>query len=743
MRTVFLFVFLSLSSTVFAKDVLLEAEHFANYGGWVHDSQFMNQMGSPFLLAHGLGVPVADAETKMTMEPGQYRVWVRTRDWTATWNASESPGKFQLLVNGKPLATTFGTNGADWAWQDGGIVDVTEKENFVALHDLTGFEGRCDAILFLSSLDQPPTNDPEKLKVLRRERLDLPKDPETVGNFDLVVVGGGIAGTCAAVSAARQGLSVALIQDRPVLGGNNSSEVRVWLQGARNKGPYKNVGNVVAELEQSKQAHYGPTNTADLYEDDKKLDIVRNEKNIRMFLEHFANGVEKDGDKIVAVIAEQTKTGRKFRFAGSFFVDTTGDGNLGAMAGADFDMTIEQGHMGPCNLWNVIETDSPQSFPRCPWALDLTDKPFPGRARRAPNDLGGWYWESGFYHDPIAKGEYIRDWNFRAAYGAWDALKNIDKAFPNAKLNWMAHIAGKRESRRLLGDVILSQKDLVESVRYDDACVPTGWPIDLHLPDKRYEKGFEGDAFISTAHYVQIKTPYWIPYRCLYSRNVSNLFMAGRCLSATHEGLGSARVMRTGGCMGEIVGLATKICVQEKTTPRGVYSEHLKKLFALIENPGWLPNKKKIGAPSFAGMVGPNIAPKAQLKTSGEKDSSVVPELLVDGFASYGINEERWLSNAHGDVWIELTWEKPQKIAAFRMVSGYNGGGDITDPTLDFTLRSLKPIETMLIDVDANKEVDFQQLVEPVETTTLRIDLKKFKPPCARVWEIEVYSTKE
>ena len=126
-----------------------------------------------------------------------------------------------------------------------------------------------------------------------------------------------------------------------------------------------------------------------------------------MFLEHFANGIEMDGDKIVAVIAEQTKTGRKFRFAGSFFVDTTGDGNLGYLAGADYDMTIEEGHMGPCNLWNVIDTGSPQTFPRVPWALDLTDKPFPGRANKNPNDLGGWYWESGFYHDPIEKGEYI------------------------------------------------------------------------------------------------------------------------------------------------------------------------------------------------------------------------------------------------------------------------------------------------------------------------------------------------
>jgi len=745
MRNIFAVFFLLLAAPLVAADVLLEAEHFADYGGWVHDSQFMNQMGSPFLMAHGLGVPVADAVTKINLAPGKYRVWVRTRDWVAIWNAPGTPGKFHILFNGKALATTFGTQGADWAWQDGGILEVTQQENSVALHDLTGFAGRCDAILFSTNLDPatPPTNDPQKLRELRRNLLGFSETPETVGEFDLVVVGGGIAGTCAAISAARQGLSVAFIQDRPVLGGNNSSEVRVWLQGARNRAPYTNIGNIVAELEQARQAHYGPTNTADLYEDEKKIDLVQSEKNIHLFLEHFVNDIEKDGSRIVAVIAEQTKTGRKFRFVGSFFADTTGDGNLGALAGAEFSMTLEEGHMGPCNLWNVIETDTPQRFPRCPWALDLTDKPFPGRSNKDPNQLGGWYWESGFYHDPIIKMEYVRDWNFRAAYGAWDALKNVDQAFPNHKLNWMAHISGKRESRRLLGDHILTKQDLVEGIEYADGCVPTGWPIDLHLPEPRYEKGFEGDAFISVAHYTQIKTPYWIPYRCLYSRNIQNLFMAGRCLSATHDGLGSARVMRTGGCMGEVVGLATKVCVQEKTTPRGVYTDHLDKLFDLIKNPGWKRSQNKIGAASFAAQVGPNIAPLATLKTSGERDANVSPELLVDGYASYGMNEERWLSNTEGDVWIELSWEKPQTIAAIRMVSGYNGGGNIQDPTEDFIVRALQPTAKTLLSVEGNKIVDFQKMIEPTPVQVLRIDLTKFKQPCARIWEIEVFQTKE
>ena len=251
---------------------------------------------------------------------------------------------------------------------------------------------------------------------------------------------------------------------------------------------------------------------------------------------------------------------------------------------------ILTGHMGPCNRWIVIDTGKPAQFPRCPWALDLSDKPFPGRAKfpnvpankQNADALGGWYWESGFDHHPIEKLEYVRDWNFRAMYGAWDALKNVDGAYPNHKLKWAAYVAGKRESRRLLGDVILSKEDVVSGKKYPDGCVPTGWKIDLHLPDPRYEKGFEGDAFISRALYTDCQTPYWIPYRCLYSRNVPNLFMGGRDISVTHEALGTVRVMRTGGCMGEIVGMAASLCRQHNVDPRGVYEKHLKDLQSLM-----------------------------------------------------------------------------------------------------------------------------------------------------------------
>lgn len=737
------------------RHVLVEAEGFAQHGGWVVDPQFMDQMGSPYLLAHGLGRPVADATTEVEFPvTGTYRVWVRTKDWVARWNAPGAPGKFQLLIHDKPLASTFGADGAQWHWQEGGAVDIAKRRVRLALHDLTGFEGRCDAILFSRDQDfAPPNKDPE-MAAFRRRCLGLPEQPEPAGEFDFVITGGGIAGTCAAVSAARLGLKVAFIQDRPVLGGNNSSEVRVWLQGARSKEPWPRIGDVVAELEQERSAHYGPTNTADLYEDEKKLAVVRAEPNIRLFLEHRANAVEADGGRLRAVIAQEVSTGRRVRIAGRWFADCTGDAAVGALAGADCEIH-PKGRMGPCNLWNVEDAGSPQRFPRCPWALDLSDKPFPGRSTTNPDThkLGGWYWESGFDRDPIAEMEYVRDWNFRAMYGAWDAMKNVDKVLPNHRLNWSAHILGKRESRQLLGDVVLTLEDLKSGRQFLDGCVPTGWKVDLHLPDPKYEQGFEGDAFISTAHFTPYPMPFWIPYRCLYSRTVANLFMAGRDISVTHEALGAVRVMRTGGCMGEIVGMAASLCKQHDTTPRGVYEQHLSELQELMrrgvgKNPEASPDyenqgegRRKLGEPTviaqpaWLAQAGPNLAIMAKVS---------VPDggLLNDGQADIADNSGRWLGRGPLPHEIEFAWEKPVTVGAARVISGYNQGGQVTAPLADFTLQWNLGMTWQDIpgaSVQGNLDPHWSATFTPVKAAKLRLRVTKTQDDTARIWEVEFY----
>lgn len=612
-RAATFFVFALICQLVVANDlVLVEAESADDVGGWVVDQQFMDLMGSPYLLAHGLGEPVPDAILHAEFPTaGTYHVWARTRDWVAPWKAPGAPGRFQVLIDGKPLATTFGTEGAKWHWQDGGAIEVGGKAT-VALHDLTGFEGRCDAILFSRDGDFVPPDDGKELEALRAKLHGWTNEPADGGNFDLVVVGGGIAGTAAAVSAARQGLSVALIQDRPVLGGNGSSEVRVWPEGKTHFPPYPHVGDIVSELVRDKTAADGNAKTGDVYDDQRKLDVVQREPKITLLLDQRVNNAEPSDGAIKSVIAQHTRTGRRTRITGRLFLDSTGDGALGALAGADFEMSAT-GHMGVSNLWNVgdstknefqlqceckdkdalsmafVQTTNPVAFPRCEWAVDLSKQSFPGRpgydksydAKKPTYRLGGWFWESGFNKDPIQDVEWMRDQNLRAMYGAWDTLKNVDKQYPNHRLRWAAYIAGKRESRRLLGDVILQADDFRNERKFDDGCFPCTWSIDLHAPHPAFIGESEGEEFISDmtrGKRYQYKGPYWAPYRCLYSRNISNLFLAGRDISVSHEALGPVRVMRTTGCMGEIVGLAASICRDHDCQPRDVYTNHLAEL---------------------------------------------------------------------------------------------------------------------------------------------------------------------
>ncbi len=762
---IFLGVLLALMAlrAVCADVVLIEAEMFDSHGGWVVDPQFMDQMGSPYLLAHGLGKPVADAETKIRLPAaGRYRIWVRTMDWVARWQAPGAPGKFQLLVNDIPVAETFGTRGAHWHWHDGGTLDCAAGELTLKLHDLTGFEGRCDAILFTADLTEPPPNENAELNAWRRKLLGLPEEPHAAGRFDLVVAGGGIAGTCAAIAAARLGLTVALVQDRPVLGGNNSSEVRVWLHGARNLEPWPRVGDIVAELEQARRAHYGPANTAQLYEDERKLALARAEPGLTLFLNHRVNGVTGSRTRVESVIAQEISSGIRRRLEGRYFADCTGDAVLGALAGADFEMT-PRGRMGPCNLWHVQPTAQKQLFPRSPWALDLTEKPFPGRSKTKPdpNQLGGWYWESGFDLDPFAEMEAVRDWNFRAMYGAWDAMKNGDGVLENYELGWSAYIMGKRESRRLLGDVILSKEDVLTHRRFDDACVPTGWKFDLHLPDPLYEKGFEGNAFISRAHFTSYEGPYWIPYRTLYSRNIENLFMAGRNVSVTHEALGTVRVMRTGGCMGEIVGMAAAVAVKHDLTNRAVYQEHLAELQKLMtEGTGRLPRESikpdyglgirsaprpapVLPPPAWLARAGTNLLLSAAAGVEGlSADELAALARIRDGKADLTKNQQRWISPKKMPLVIEFNWEQPQRFNTLRLLSGYAQDSAVVAPVESWSLylrQGEQWVELPESRVSGNTDPQRAVTFPEQSARSLQLRITSAKDNLARIWEVELY----
>lgn len=576
--------------------LLVLACTFSDCGGWALDTQFVPTMGVPYLLAHGLGTPVADAVTEVEFpQGGTWYIKAYTYNWNAPWKPEYAPGTFQIQVGNQLLSTVFGTQGDTWGWQDGGSVQVPPGKTELRLRDLTGLEGRCGMLLFCRDPNfQPPVELEELTRFVKNLTGNLL--PSRRLSFDLVVAGGGLAGICAALSAARRGLKVALVQDRPMVGGNNSSEGRVWLGGETNFDPFPGIGNIVGELEQENCAHYGCANVGELYEDEKKEALLRREPNITLLLEHILTEAETENGSISGVTVLDVRHFQYLHLTAPLYLDATGDGTLGFEAGADFEVTTN-GHMGMTNHWHIKDMGSPQTFPRCPWAIDLSKVPFPGRdgvidvyGQQGEVSLGCWFWESGCEHDPIAKAEYARDTNFRAMYGAWDCLKNVDHSYENYALAFCGFIGGKRESRRLLGDIILTKSDVYKGVAFDDACVPSTWNFDVHYPDRRFYAAFhEGDGFITKDYHEEFPKPYFIPYRCMYSRNVPNLFMAGRDVSVSHDALGTVRVMRTGGMMGEVVGIAASLCKKYGVLPRQIYTEHLEEF---MEIPRKIPKKK-------------------------------------------------------------------------------------------------------------------------------------------------------
>lgn len=601
--------------------IYVEAENFSHRGGWVIDQQSIDLIGSSYILAHGLGVPVEDAETTIEVpSAGNYKVWVRTRNWVAPWNEEISPGRFQLVVDGVPLDAIFGTNGIKWHWQNGGRVNLNKGKTRLSLRDLTGFEGRCDAIIFTDDPDLIPPENRDELYDFRKNLAGQAIAPEDAGEYDLVVVGGGVAGCCAALSAARYGCKVALIQNRPVLGGNNSSEVRVGLSGLIYQQPYPKLGRLVDEIgsighwtlweairdpdsprsrhileviEKNPEKKIHNTGPASNYGDEKKLAVIEAEPNINLFLNTHVFRVEMDEEKITSVTGKNIVSGKEIIVRGKLFADCTGDANLGFLAGADYrigreskDETGEKWApeksdslvMGASVQWFAELTSAPSSFPECPWAEQFDENTSYKVTR------GDWDWETGLTRDQINDIEFIRDYAFRVTYGNWDFIKNKSserQKFENYKLEWVAHIAGKRESRRLMGDVILSEHDILQRVEYPDASFTTTWNIDLHYPYKL--KDFNGEPFRAYAETRPID-PYPVPYRCLYSRNIENLFMAGRDISVTHVALGTVRVMRTGGMMGEVVGMAASLCRKYDVLPRDIYKIYLEELKNLMKD---------------------------------------------------------------------------------------------------------------------------------------------------------------
>ena len=759
--------------------VLVEAESFADKGGWGVDSQSNDVLGSSYLIAHGWGTPVADAKTTVKFPgPGKYQVYVRTHNWVEPWTKEHAPGRFQLAIDGKLTPTEFGTESGGWAWQEGDFITVApdKLEVELTLHDLTGFDGRVDAIFFRPEDSQAaPPNDRDQLDSFRRAKLNIPSEPAVAGDgkvYDLVVVGGGIAGVCAAVSAARLGATVALINERPVLGGNGSTEVRVHLNGEINMKPYPNLGNLTNLM-----GPHGGGNArdADHYKDANRLALVNAEKNIDLFLNvhvDAAEVVENGATSVVdfesaakfdpkattarhikSVLGTNIETNVPTKFLGKTFADCTGDGAVGYLAGANWSMgregkadydepsAPEKGDkmtMGSSVQWNTADAGKETTYPDLPWAIRFTAETI------RPSVHGDWDWEGGMDRDQITDMERIRDNGLRAAYGHWSYMKNHAvgewaKKVKNLKLNWVAFVAGKRESRRLLGDVVLREQDLLEGVKYDDASVTTTWSIDLHYPETQNAKNFPGQEFRAMNTSVGIR-PYAIPYRCFYSRNVDNLFMAGRDISVTHIALGSIRVMRTGGMMGEVVGMAAAVCKNRDCLPRDVYAKYLDDLKALMEK-GVAPPTPKAFAATFKAPTEPNLALKARVEVSSLYQKVPYPAKYVnDGKYDLNDNACRWVSDRDDGHWVDLIFDEPTTINCAVVVTGQAPGGKT--PMRDFHLLCEK--DGQLVDIPDAFVAENESPIAAMkfaDTTSKRFRLAvTFTPESlARVWEIMLY----
>ena len=418
-------------------------------------------------------------------------------------------------------------------------------------------------------------------RALREERLDA----------DLVIVGGGLSGACAAITAARAGIGVVLIQDRPVLGGNASSEVRLWILGATshmgNNNRWAREGGVIDEI-LVENMHRNPEGNP-LVLDSILLEKVVEEPNIRLLLNTAVHEVEKkDADTIAAVRGFCSQNSITYHMSAPLFCDASGDGVLGFLAGAAFRMGAEsrdefgEGFAPEASYGELLghslyfyskDTGRPVRFNAPSFALkDITSIPRFQDIKATDSGCRFWWFEYGGRLDTVHDTERIKWELWRVAYGVWDYIKNSGK-FPEAAtmtLEWFGTIPGKRESRRFEGGVILTQQDLVEQRTHADAVSFGGWAMDLHPADGVYSE-------LAGCTQWHSKGVYQIPYRAMYSRNIGNLFLTGRLISVSHVAFGSTRVMATCAHNGQAVGMAAALCRGHGVNPREVPIQELQR----------------------------------------------------------------------------------------------------------------------------------------------------------------------
>ncbi len=563
----------------------VEAEDFADYGEWRLDTQFVHKMGSAYLLAGGVGTPIRDAVTEVRLpRAGTYRLWVRAKNWLP----EHAPGRFAVVVGDRQAEHVCGAAPTNaWTWEAAGDFTLARGKVRLALRDLTGAFARCDALLFARDLAYRP---PAELEACQHERARLtgaPRKVEDAGDYDVVVVGAGTAGCAAAIAAARTGARTALVQDRPVLGGNASSELGVGTCGASVSHPNARESGIIEEANLLRARH-GYRKWSEAFQA-----LAGGEPNLAVFLNRRVIAADmRDAATIAAVRAVDTLTLAASRFRGRLFIDCTGDGWVGYYAGAQYrfgrEARDEFGEsaappradaitMSGCLMGNLAisyradDTGRPVDYTPPPWAVQL---PPPDAFGREPRNFAGgqWWLEHPGDIDDLADPELARDELIRISFAYWGFIKNgwreRDRA-RNYTLAYVPHMDARRETRRLVGDYILKQQDAEAGTLFPDRVSYGGWSLDVHHPRGIFS-GKEGP------YYFDGRVPiYSIPFRTLYSTNIVNLLFAGRNVSVTHIALGSVRVESTLATLGQAAGTAAALCLRLSVGPRALGQRHI------------------------------------------------------------------------------------------------------------------------------------------------------------------------
>lgn len=580
------------------RGLLLEAERFDRLGGWVLDTQFAHEMGSAYIMAHGLGFPVEDAETAAVIpESGIWRVWVRAKDWVpgAEPSGSLHPGAFEVHIGGHVLPVAFGADGCDWHWVNAGAVELDAGSTPVALHDLTGFEGRCDAIYLTLGSDVPPEPDGEGAPAWRKQLLGIAEQPIEGGAFDVIVVGGGCPGASAALVSAENGAKTLLIQNRPMIGGNAAAEVGLEPRGAIT--PYtKRLLERMADDDLAAQS------------------ILEESPNLTLVLDEEVFNVEMNGDAIAAVLVRNLVSGAETRYTATEFIDATGKAALALLAGAETMEGCEPKsaygeslapdaasdmHHGNTILFHTIVHEHPVDFPEVSWALDVAldfddlsgqmgaigeeNQPGPcgccsprGPVDFSPANIMNFpathFWEYGQWLDMYnGNEELVRDHLMRALYGT---LANVRAANPEEHaglaFEWMHHVPARGEYKRIKGDHVLTENEVREHVPHDDDIVFNDSAFCLHYPGDDYD--FRLGNWVWDMRDMQ---PYWIPFGCLYSTNVANLLMAGKHISVSRVVGSNVKMSANGAQHGIAAGAAAALCAKHGWSPREMRDCHM------------------------------------------------------------------------------------------------------------------------------------------------------------------------